>query len=140
MTRRFPPPAFPLRVLYDGACIVCAAEVAQYLEKDRAGRLKGVDISAPDFDPAAYGLTWADVMDQLHAIDSQGRIYRGVEAFRAIWQAFPSSPLYRLLATLVTLPLLSPLARLAYRGFASARRFLPKKRAACDGVCRLHRP
>ncbi len=137
---RYIPPAFPLQVLYDGACSVCASEIAHYVGKDRAGRLKGVDISAPDFDPESYGLTRDDVMAQLHAIDSQGRLYRGVEAFWAIWQAYPSSTLYGLLATLVTLPLLSPLARLAYRGVARIRRFLPKKRAACEGICRLRRP
>ncbi len=133
-------PAFPLQVLYDGACIVCATEIAHYLEKDRAGQLRGVDISAEGFDAADYGLTRAEVMAQLHAIDSQGRLYRGVEAFRAIWQAFPSSTLYGLLATLVTLPFLSPLARLAYRCFARIRRFLPKKRTACGGICQLRRP
>ncbi|TWJ18715.1 thiol-disulfide oxidoreductase DCC family protein [Geobacter argillaceus] len=134
-------PAFPLKVLYDGSCSVCATEIGQYLKKDGAGRLVAVDISAPDFDPTQWGLTLDEVMTQLHAIDGEGRFYRGVEAFWAIWQAFPDSTRYGLLGALVTMPLLFPLARLAYRGFARIRRFLPKRRTGCGGgSCRLRRP
>jgi hypothetical protein len=61
-----------------------------------------------------------------------------VEAFRAIWQAFPASTLYGVLGTLVTLPGVNLLARGAYWSFARFRRFLPQSRDVCeDGTCRL---
>jgi len=133
-------PAFPLKVFYDGVCSVCATEVERYGRKDHAGRLQLVDISAPDFAPDPYGISLVEFLFQMHAIDREGHVYRGVEAFWAIWQAFPSSTLYGLLGTLVTLPLVNPVARLAYRGFARIRKYLPKRRDACiDGSCRINR-
>lgn len=131
-------PLFPLRIFYDGACSVCAREVERYGEADRDGRLLPVDISDPGFDPAPLGITLDEFMYQMHAIDRSGRIYRGVEAFWAIWQAFPASTLLGLLGLLITLPLVNPLARLCYRGFARIRRYLPKRPSDCaGGSCRI---
>jgi predicted DCC family thiol-disulfide oxidoreductase YuxK len=131
-------PSFPLSVFYDGACVVCSTEVEHYRRKDREGRLMVVDISAAEFKPEQYGIPLTDFMREMHVIDRQGQVYRGVEAFWAIWQAFPASTVYGLLGTLITLPLLNPLARLCYRGFARIRRYLPKRQRNCDsGTCRI---
>jgi predicted DCC family thiol-disulfide oxidoreductase YuxK len=134
-------PAFPLQVLYDGACSICAAEMGIYMRKAHEGRLRFVDLSSPDFDPAPYRIAREALMYEMHAIDSQGRVYRGVEAFWAIWQAFPASTWYGLLGTLITLPGVNLLARLAYSGFARIRKYLPK-RSCEDGACQLkaHHP
>lgn len=133
-------PEFPLRVFYDGACAVCATEVERYGQRDRAGQLVLVDISDPAFDPAPFAISLAEFMYQMHAIDQAGRVYRGVEAFWAIWQAFPASSLYGFLGVLVTLPVVNPLARLCYRGFARIRQYLPKRAGACkEGSCRIGR-
>ena len=130
-------PAFPLQVFFDGSCSVCSAEMDVYRRKEHGGRLLFVDVSAPAFDPAPYRITLDAFMYELHAIDRAGKVYRGVEAFWAIWQAFPASTLYGLLGALVTFPGAGLVARLAYRGFARIRKYLPKRRDACpDGVCR----
>lgn len=134
-------PEFPLLVFYDGSCVVCAREVEHYRNLDRAGRLMIVDISAADFDPQPWGIPQAEFMEQLHAIDKSGTVYRGVDAFWAIWQAFPESTLLGLLGRVLTLPYINPLARLAYRGFARLRKYLPKRRNDCrDGSCSIHGP
>jgi predicted DCC family thiol-disulfide oxidoreductase YuxK len=133
-------PAYPLKIFFDGSCSVCAAEMAIYQRKEHGGRLQFVDISAPDFDPAPYGISLEALMYEMHAIDRENRVYRGVEAFRAIWQAFPSSTRYGLLGALVNLPGINLLARSAYWCFARSRKFLPKSRTACrDGTCGLGR-
>lgn len=133
-------PRFPLRIFYDGACSVCATEVEHYGRSDHAGRLLLVDISAPEFDPTPLGISGEELMYQMHAIDADGRIYRNVEAFWAIWQAFPAATLYGLLGRLVTQPLLNPLARLGYRIFARLRRYLPRREKDCaTGSCRIGR-
>ena len=133
-------PDFPLRIFYDGSCIVCATEIEHYLRRDREGRLEPVDISAADFNPAPYGISREEFMAQLHAIDSSGRVYRGVEAFRAIWQAFPESTWLGLLGRFISLPGISALARLAYRGFARIRKYLPKRQSDCArGHCPTER-
>jgi len=124
-------PEFPLTVFYDGSCRVCSTEMLVYMRKDHGGRLQFVDLSDPAFNPAEFGISLADFMFQLHAIDRNGRVFRGVEAFQAIWLAFPADPWFRLLALLTALPLVSPLARLAYRMIARVRKYLPKRKAVC---------
>lgn len=120
-------PAYPLTVFYDGSCSVCSTEMETYMRKDHGGRLVFADIAAPEFDPGPYGIPLGDFMYQLHAIDRTGRVYRGVEAFRAVWTAFPSSLPFRLMAGLVAAPGVSFAARAAYRIFARLRRYLPKR-------------
>ena len=133
-------PAYPLQVFFDGSCSVCAAEMEVYRSKEHGGRLRFVDISDPAFDPAPYGITLEAFMFEMHAIDRENHVYRGVDAFRAIWQAFPASTRYGLLGALVTLPGVHLLARLTYWSFARFRRFLPKGNEACkDGTCGLGR-
>ena len=133
-------PVFPLHIFYDGSCSVCAIEVERYGRKDRDGRLILVDISTPEFDAAAFGITLAEFMYQMHVIDQSGRVFRGVEAFWAIWQAFPSSTLLGLCGKLIMLPLINPLARLGYYMFANIRGYLPKRRTECSsGSCRIRR-
>ncbi len=131
-------PDFPLYVFYDGSCAVCASEIEHYQRLDRENRLILENIALPGFIAAAHGISREDFLYQLHVIDNGGRVYRGVEAFWAIWQAFPSSTLYGLLGTAIMLPLVNPLARLCYRCFARIRGYLPKRQDVCDsGSCRL---
>ena len=131
-------PKFPLRIYYDGSCIVCATAVERYSRRDHAGRLILVDVSAREFDPAPLGITLDELMYQMHVIDQRGRVYRNIEAFWAIWQAFPASSLYGFLGALINLPLINPVARLCYRGFARIRRYLPKRGDDCStGACRI---
>lgn len=133
-----PSPRFPLTVFYDGACSVCAAEMALYRRKNHGGRLVFVDISDPAFDPSPHGITLDEFMAQMHAIDRTGRVYRAVEAFWAIWHAFPASTLYGFLGTLVMVPGVNLLARFGYRGFARIRKYLPRRTPPCDsGSCRI---
>jgi predicted DCC family thiol-disulfide oxidoreductase YuxK len=103
-------------------------------KKDHGGRLEFIDISATDFNPDEFGIGLTDFMYQMHAIDQAGRVYRGPEAFRAIWQAFPSSAWYGFLAALVNFPGIRILARAAYLTFARTRKYLPKRRRA---VCKI---
>jgi predicted DCC family thiol-disulfide oxidoreductase YuxK len=114
--------------------------VERYRRKDHGNRLILVDISAPEFDPVPLGITRAEFMYQMHAIDRTGTVFRGVEAFWAIWQAFPSSTVLGLCGRLISLPVVNALARLCYRMFARMRRYLPKRRPDCsDGSCRVGR-
>jgi predicted DCC family thiol-disulfide oxidoreductase YuxK len=133
-------PEFPVRIFYDGSCSVCATEIERYGRRDREGRLELVDVSDPAFDPAPLGITLDEFMYQMHVIDRRGRVYRNVEAFWAIWQAFPASTLLGFLGKLITLPGVHAVARLCYRIFARTRKYLPKRRDNCStGSCRIGR-
>ncbi|MHC1697695.1 MAG: thiol-disulfide oxidoreductase DCC family protein [Geobacteraceae bacterium] len=124
-------PDFPLTVFYDGSCRVCSTEMIVYMRKDHGGRLEFVDISDPAFNPDGFGISLAEFMFQMHAIDRRGTVFRGVDAFLAIWRAFPGDPWLRVLGALTDFPLVRPLALLAYRIFARLRRYLPKRKAVC---------
>ena len=131
-------PAFPLKVFYDGACIVCSTEMQVYRRKNHEGRLVFIDISVPEFDPAPYGISREEFMAQMHAIDREGTVFRAVDAFRAIWQAFPASTFYGALGTIIALPGITTLARMGYRLFARYRKYLPRRRRECDtGTCTI---
>lgn len=79
-------------------------------------------------------------MRELHVIDRRGEVYRGIEAFVAIWRAFPERRGYRLLAAVVTLPVINAVARLGYRWFARLRPRLPGRKSDCAmGACRNSR-
>lgn len=132
-------PEFPIRVFYDGSCSVCATEIEHYLHQDHGGKLLAVDISNFDFKPELYRISLKSFMYELHVIDRRGLIYRGVDAFWAIWQAFPDSTLYRVLCTVISLPLVNPVAHLLYKGFARIRPYLPKKTDCDKGSCNIGR-
>jgi predicted DCC family thiol-disulfide oxidoreductase YuxK len=130
-------PDFPIKIFYDGSCSVCAAEIEHYLRQEHGGRLAAVDIHSPDFNPESYHIGRDAFMYELHVIDRSGRIYRGVESFWAIWQAFPASTLYGIMGTIIQMPLINPVARLLYKGFARIRPYLPKRHVCDSGTCNV---
>ena len=130
-------PQFPLQVFYDGSCIVCSTEIEHYLRQDHRSKLLGVDISAPNFDPVPYQIPLAAFMYELHVIDQRGEVYRGVEAFWAIWQAFPTSTVYGVMGTIITMPFVNPVARFLYKGFACIRPYLLKRHNCTRGTCKI---
>ena len=131
-------PRFPLKVFYDGSCIVCATEIKHYLKKDHGEKLVAIDISHPDFDPVPYQILLGDFMHHLHAIDQDGQVFKGVDSFWAIWQAFPVSTVYGTMGRIIQLPVINSIARLAYKGFARFRKYLPKRTSDCEsGNCRI---
>lgn len=120
-------------LLYDGLCPVCAREVAFLRRRDRRGALAAVDIAAPGFAPERYGVTLAECVGTLHAIDAQGRALRGMDAIRAMYEAVG---LGRLVRWTGRRPFRSG-ADLAYAAFARIRPKLSRFRPAdChDGRC-----
>jgi predicted DCC family thiol-disulfide oxidoreductase YuxK len=130
-------PDFPIQILYDGSCIVCATEIEHYLRQNHGGRLIAVNITSPDFNPEPFHIPLEKFMYELHVIDATGTVYKGVEAFWAIWQAFPSSTVYGFMGVIVTAPVLNLLARLFYKGFARIRPYLPKRHDCSTGTCHI---
>jgi predicted DCC family thiol-disulfide oxidoreductase YuxK len=84
-----------------------------------------VDISAASFDAEALGLDQAALMKAMHVQDAGGRLYLGVEAFRALWLGLPGLH-YQWLSCLFGLPGIHLLAVFGYRVFARFRHWLPR--------------
>jgi len=85
-----------LDMFYDGACPLCRRETNWLRRWDRRGRLRFIDISAPDFRAADLGKTQEELMARLHARLPDGRWIEGVEVFRQLYAAIGLGPLVAL--------------------------------------------
>lgn len=120
---------YPLTVFYDGACAICAREMALMKRLDRTQRLTLLDFSLAGFDAAPTGLAVADLNAVIHAQWADGTVITGVEVFRAIWEAVGLGFLSRL----SRLPMVAPLMTKAYGWFAGNRLRLTGRNNACPG-------
>ena len=120
--------SYPLIVFYDGACPICAHEIALMRRLDRRRRLLLCDFSAPDYDAASTGLAVAGLSAIIHARWADGTVITGIEVFRAMWLATGLG----FLARLSKLPLVDPLAVNAYAWFARNRLWLTGRGKACS--------
>jgi predicted DCC family thiol-disulfide oxidoreductase YuxK len=127
--------AWPMTVLYDGACPVCSFEMDHLREREHGGRLVFVDIAAPGFDPAPYGLTLAALNAQIHAVLPDGTLLRGMEVLR---RAYAAAGLGWVLQPSAWGPL-RPLADAGYRVFARHRRTISRLAAPAIAVLRTAR-
>ena len=119
---------YPLTVFYDGACPICAREMALMKRLDRTQRLTLLDFSLADF-AAPADLAVTDLSAVIHAQWADGTVITGVEVFRAIWEAIGLGFLSRL----SRLPLVAPLMVTAYGWFARNRLWLTGRSNACPG-------
>ena len=109
--------ASELTLLYDGDCPICSREARWLRRRTRNGRLAFDNIAEPSFDPAAYGLTRAEVDGALHAVRPDGRVLRGMAAVRGAYRAVGLG----WLTAPTDWPVLRPLFDAAYRWFARHR-------------------
>ncbi|PLX79449.1 MAG: DUF393 domain-containing protein [Desulfuromonas sp.] len=131
-------PEFPIEIFYDGACVVCSMEMEHYKRHNQHGKLVFTDISKPDFHADKLEKAYDDFMKEMHVRDANGDYYTGVDAFLAIWSAYPARSIYNLLSKIFSLPGVRSLADLGYALFARYRHLLPKKKVDCDsGTCDL---
>lgn len=141
---------YPLTLLYDEACPLCRLEMDNLRVRDGGRLLRFVDVSAPGFDPAPYGVPLTAMLEAIHAVRADGSLVRGVEVFRLAYAAAGLGWLTRPTGW----PLLRPLfdrayvhlARNRYRIserfgrviFGIAARRAARRSAACrDGRCEL---
>ena len=116
-------------VLYDSLCPVCRREVAFLSWVDRKRALRFVDITAPSFEPSAYGLTLEDAVGSLRGIDRDGTPIEGMATIRAMYRAANLGVLTEWTAW----PVAAPLCDAAYRLFARWRpRFSRFKPNDCE--------
>ncbi|MBK6918958.1 MAG: DUF393 domain-containing protein [Deltaproteobacteria bacterium] len=123
-----PETTWSVRVFHDGACPLCAREVALLRRLDRRHAIDFVDIAAPGFRAQDYGATWAQLMARIHAQTPDGRLIDGVEVFRRLYAAVG----FGWLVALTRVPGISHVMSWAYDRFAERRLRLTGR---CDGAC-----
>lgn len=122
-------------IFYHGLCHLCSTEIGLFKKRVKDGSLADVDISLPEFDPAAHRVDPVRVHRHMHVRDeATGAMLIGVDGLVGMWESVPG---FRWLAAVMRLPVLHWFARMGYAVFAWVRPKLPKKkRPACDdGRC-----
>ncbi|ULA59525.1 MAG: Cell division inhibitor [Nitrospira sp.] len=123
---------YPLTVWFDGACPLCSREMTFMKRLDRKRRLRFCDFSAPGSDIVTSEIPVSELSAVIHAQWGDGTVIRGVEVFRAIWQAVGLGFLTRM----SRLPLIDPLAVKAYAWFARNRLWLTGRKVCTSDQCR----
>jgi predicted DCC family thiol-disulfide oxidoreductase YuxK len=116
---------YPLTLLYDAGCAVCSLEMDHLRERNVEGRLLFIDISAPGFNPAPYGVTLAAMNAEIHGLRPDGSMLRGVQVLRL---AYAAVGLGWVLSPTGWAPL-RPLFDVGYRVFARHRQTISR----CSG-------
>ncbi|MBS0558803.1 MAG: DUF393 domain-containing protein [Proteobacteria bacterium] len=106
-------------VYYDGACPVCAREIAQYRRAQGAASIDFVDVSACAPDALGPGLSRDAALARMHVRTEDGRLVSGAAAFAALWRALPG---FAWLARLAALPGALAAMEAGYRLFLRLRR------------------
>jgi predicted DCC family thiol-disulfide oxidoreductase YuxK len=75
-------------LLYDGACPFCLREVTMLRRRDGGrGRIRFVDIDAPNYDPASYAnISYRDAMGRIHGLREDGTVLRDLAVFREAYR------------------------------------------------------
>jgi predicted DCC family thiol-disulfide oxidoreductase YuxK len=108
-----------LTVWYNTKCPVCNGGIDwqrnRLVQAARAGVIEFRDINLEPDALSRFGAGLEDVRRRLHAVDAGGRPHVGVDCAIAVWRLTPGDAW---LARLVGLPVIRPIARVAYDRFA----------------------
>ncbi|MFO1068261.1 MAG: DUF393 domain-containing protein [Geminicoccaceae bacterium] len=83
--------AKPTTVYFNGSCPVCSREIAHYRKAADAAQapLAWCDLSQQPEALRARGIHGEAAFARLHAVDGDGRLLEGVDAFLALWSQLP---------------------------------------------------
>ncbi len=118
-----------IEIFFDGACPLCAREIAVVRALDRRKRIRFTDIAQEGFDARSVGTTQAALMDRIQARLPDGTWIEGVEVFRRMYAAIGLG----VVVPLTRLPGISHVLELGYERFAKNR--LRWTGRCADGVC-----
>lgn len=107
-----------ITVFYDGACGLCAKEIAHYKKIAPNEIFDWVDITQDSTLFTALGYKISDGLKALHAQDRTGNMHIGVDAFLLIWRQIKC---WKMLAILIGLPVIRHIASFIYKYFAHWR-------------------
>lgn len=106
----------PLKVYYNSACPVCKAGIEYQKGKMQGCAIEWKDVHLNNKLVTEIRTEIEYVRERLHAVDEQGQLYVGFDAFLVIWQ---HSPHENWKAKLMGLPVVKQLGRIAYNLFAA---------------------
>jgi predicted DCC family thiol-disulfide oxidoreductase YuxK len=122
----------PVKVFYDGLCVVCSSEINHYKKMQGGDKIDFVDITSLDFNASVENLNPHSVHKELHAKDKDGKVYIGVDAFVLIWSQIDKLNWLSKMAQ--TWPIKKVL-QLNYKLFVKVRPYLPRKSCEASPYC-----
>lgn len=78
-----------LAILYDGACQMCRASLEGVRHFDTSEKIEAMDLHDPETRAKFPGLELEDLLEELHAVDDRGRVYRGARAINEVLRRQP---------------------------------------------------
>jgi predicted DCC family thiol-disulfide oxidoreductase YuxK len=108
-----------LAILYDGGCEMCRTSIAAIEKFDSSGKLEPIDLHNPEARAKFLDLEMPDLLEELHAVDDQGTVYRGARAINEILRLQPGIKGW--LAYAWYIPGYAWLAERQYKRIASSR-------------------
>ncbi len=73
-----------LAILYDGSCEMCRASLDGIMQFDNSGAIEPLDLHREEVRAQFPGVTQEKLLEELHAVDESGRVYRGARAINEI--------------------------------------------------------
>ena len=73
-----------LAILYDGSCEMCRASLDGIRQFDNSGQIEPLDLHEDEVRAQFPDLKLENLLEELHAVDAGGRVYRGARAINEI--------------------------------------------------------
>lgn len=107
-----------IKVFYDDRCPLCRREIEYYKKISPPAVIHWCGISQNTPTLEQHSISYTESLKILHAINTENKMHKGVDAFILIWQQLPG---WRWLAKLVALPLIYQVMKVIYSIFARWR-------------------
>jgi predicted DCC family thiol-disulfide oxidoreductase YuxK len=107
-----------ISVFYDDRCPICSREIDYYKKISPSSVIKFCGISHHLNTLEKNKISYKESLKIIHAINKEGQIFRGVDAFVLIWQQFTG---WRWFAKFVKLPVIYQVIKALYNIFANWR-------------------
>jgi len=108
-----------LAILYDGSCEMCRASLDGIRRFDNSGKMEPLDLHDEGVCAKFPELKMENLLEELHAVDESGRVYRGARAINEILRR--QNGLKGYLAYLWYIPGYAWLADRQYKRIAASR-------------------
>mgnify|MGYP006130719009 CR=1 FL=1 len=115
-----------IRVFYDGKCSICSKEINYYRRISSPGVFDWQDINILNHEFKKTGIKVSDALKILHVIDTNKKLYLGVDAFIIIWN---NLGYWKILARVLSIRIIRNIANIAYKLFINWRF---NKQTHCD--------
>ncbi|MDB9762765.1 DUF393 domain-containing protein [Alphaproteobacteria bacterium] len=107
-----------IKVFYDGKCNLCSKEINYYIRIAPSGIFDWQDVNLMNDEFVNTGIKISDALKILHVIDVNDKLHLGVDAFIVIWN---NLTYWKILARVVSIPIIKQILNIAYRAFANWR-------------------